>query len=181
MPPAHDEVTILHPTEDDLEELLALMNDPRSIHRQVACRHGEHPETPSQLYERLMEDDNLALQLKGRLVGFASWQRYGRHAHLNVMVIAGDFQRRGLGKRLFGAFLDAVAGQGVVSVSLRAFADSDWAHRFYEGLGMRRFELGDEHRLGAGGLLQYIQLAVAHGLWPADDKVMYVGELDVPT
>lgn len=177
----HGELTIVHPTDEDLEALLALMNDPRSIHRQVSCRHGEHPETASQLYERLLEDDNLALSLNGQMVGYASWQTYGRHAHLNVMVIAGDFQRRGLGKRLFGAFLDAIAGQGAVSVSLRAYADSDWALAFYEGLGMRPFEAGDEHRLGAGGLLQYIQLAVAHGLWPAPDKVMFVGELDVPT
>jgi ribosomal protein S18 acetylase RimI-like enzyme len=178
---ANPESEIITPTEEDLEELLALMNDPRSIHRQVACLHGERLETASQLYERLMEDNNLALMVGDRPVGFASWQQYGRHAHLNVMMIGGDFQRRGFGKRLFGAFLDALAGQGVVSVSLRAYRDSDWAINFYEGLGMRRFEVGDEHRLGAGGLLQYIQLAAAHGLWPAEDKVMLVGELDVPT
>lgn len=178
---ANAEYEIITPTEEDLAEILALMNDPRSIHRQVACMHGERLETASHLYERLIEDDNIALLVKGRLVGYASWQRYGRHAHLNVMMIGGDFQRRGLGKCLFGAFLDAIAGNGVVSVSLRAYRDSEWALSFYEGLGLRRFEAGDENRLGAGGLLHYIRLAIAHGLWPAEDKVMLVGELDVPT
>ena len=41
------------PTIDDLEAVLALMNDPRSVHRQIACRHGETPEPVGQLYDRL--------------------------------------------------------------------------------------------------------------------------------
>lgn len=170
--------TVRVPTLEDIEPILALMNDPASIHRQVACRHGERLETFEELYDRLVEDENLVLEEGGRLVAYASWQAYGAHAHLNVMVVAGDRQRQGLGARLFSAFLWAVKQHGGSSVSLRAYADSTWAHDFYGKLGMRPYAHGDERALGEGGLARYIRSAVENGQWPADDKVMFVGEIE---
>ncbi|MFP5502489.1 MAG: N-acetyltransferase family protein [Candidatus Sericytochromatia bacterium] len=166
------------PTTEELEPILALMNDPASIHRQVACRHGERLETADELYQRLAEDGNLVLEEEGRVVAYASWQSYGAHAHLNVMVVAGDRQRRGLGARLFSAFLWEAKQEGAESVSLRAYADSTWAIAFYAGLGMRHYAPGDEEALGQGGLAYYIRLAIENGQWPADDKVMFVGEIE---
>lgn len=169
---------VRRPGVEDLEPLLALMNDPASIHRQVACRHAARIETAEELYDRLFEDENLVIEEAGRIVAYGSWQGYGVHAHLNVMIVAGDRQRRGLGARLFSAFLWEVKQAGGESVSLRAYADSSWALDFYAKLGMRPYEAGDEQRLGQGGLAFYIRMAIEHGQWPADDKVMFVGEIE---
>jgi ribosomal protein S18 acetylase RimI-like enzyme len=166
------------PTTDDLEALLALMNDPRSVHRQIACRHGETPEPAGQLYDRLDEDDNLIALIDGAVVGYASWQRYGRHAHLNVLSISGAHQRRGIGNALFRAFLDEAAEQGAVSYSLRAYRDSEWALRFYERQGLApTTAIGPLSRQDAG-FREYIELSIANDHWPSPEKVLFYGRLD---
>ena len=165
------------PTADDLEALLAIMNDPASVHRQEACRHGEEPEPAGQLYDRLEEDDNLVAVVGDRLVGFASWQTYGRHAHLNVLSVAGTEQRRGVGTALFQAFLRAAKEQGAASYSLRAYRDSAWALRFYERQGIvPTGSLGDWLRRDEG-FRRYMTLAVENGQWPAEEKVLFVERL----
>lgn len=161
---------------DDLEAVLALLNDPRSIHRREQCRHAEEPESAAQLYDRLNEDENLVLELDGAVIGYASWQRYREHAHLNVMVIASGAQRRGYGKQLFGAFLDRLAEQGVASVSLRAYRDSSWALAFYDGLGLARYDASHEQHLGPG-FNYFKRLSIANGNWPEPHKEMFVGYL----
>ncbi|HEY9720556.1 MAG TPA: GNAT family N-acetyltransferase [Oscillatoriaceae cyanobacterium] len=161
---------------EDLEAVLAMLNDPTSIHRREQCRHAEQPESAAQLYDRLNEDDNLMLERDGVPIGYASWQRYGEHAHLNVMVVASGHQRQGYGKQLFGAFLDRLHEQGVESVSLRAYRDSSWAIAFYDGLGLARYDASHEQYLGPG-FLHLKRLSMAQGQWPAPDKALFVGYL----
>ena len=101
------------PTTDDLDAILDLINDPQSVHRRTDCRHGAVLETVSHLYDRLDEDENLvAVAPTGPLMGFASWQAYGRHAHLNVLAVAGAAQRMGVGRGLFEAFLARLVEDG---------------------------------------------------------------------
>jgi ribosomal protein S18 acetylase RimI-like enzyme len=165
------------PTSDDLEAVLGLINDPASVHRQVACRHGEAPEPAGQLYDRLDEDDNLLVELDGVAAAYASWQTYGRHAHLNVLSVAGAYQRRGLGEALFKAFLAEAADMGATSFSLRAYRDSAWAIGFYARQGLAPVEqVAPLCRMDAG-FKQYIDLSVANGQWPAPEKVLFYGGL----
>ena len=166
------------PDTDDLEALLALMNDPASVHRQEACRHGEAPESAGQLYDRLAWDENLVALVGDRPVGYASWQTYARHAHLNVLSVAGAEQRRGVGSALWGAFLRAAKEQGIESYSLRAYRDSEWALRFYERQGLQPITgLGDWLRRDEG-FRRYLALAAENGQWPAEEKVLFIARLD---
>jgi GNAT superfamily N-acetyltransferase len=158
---------------DDLDELLALINDPASPHRQEACRHREEPEKASELYNRLNEDENLVFELDGRLVAYASWQCFDRHAHLNILAVAGSCQRQGLGRRMFHAFKTRARGDGMESYTLRAFADSLWAIRFYEDQGLQPLTPLEELSPAHPGLARYVALAMAHGQWPVEGKVVY--------
>lgn len=158
---------------DDFEAVLAVINDPDSVHRRVASRHGERPEDPLELFERLAQDENLVAELDGVVVGYASWQYFGAHAHLNVMAVAGAMQRRGVGRQLFAAWLAACAEVSVHSFSLRAFADSPWALTFYEAQGMRRYQEGDEAPPEALGLWTYVTAARLSGQWPDPTKILF--------
>jgi GNAT superfamily N-acetyltransferase len=157
----------------DLDEILALINDPDSPHRQEACRHREQPEDPRELYSRLDEDDNLVVELDGEIAGYASWQVWDTHAHLNILSVSGRHQRQGVGRALFNAFRQQAREDGVVSYTLRAFEDSPWAQSFYKSLGLKPLtplqELAPQHP----GLQFYLAMAVSHGQWPAPEKVMY--------
>lgn len=165
------------PTTDDLEAVLALMNDPRSVHRQVACRHGETPEPAGQLYDRLDEDENVVAELDNEVVGYASWQLYGRHAHLNVLSVSGRHQRRGIGNALFLAFLKEAEDQGATSYSLRAYRDSEWAIRFYARQGLEPTTAIAPLSRTDAGFREYIELSIANDQWPSPEKVLFYGRL----
>lgn len=167
------DVRFRRPVLEDFEALLALLNDPASVHQQRPGIHARQPEDPAQLYDRLLEDENLVAEVDGRIAGYASWQYFERHVHLNVMSVAGAFQRRGIGQALFCHFVDLLHDEGVESVSLRAFRDSSWALAFYEKMGMHRYEAGMEESSDAEGLRHYIRMSAAQGQWPDVDKVMF--------
>jgi ribosomal protein S18 acetylase RimI-like enzyme len=171
------ELVLCTPSTDNLEGLLALMNDPRSVHRQTACRHGETPEPAGQLYDRLAEDENLIALLGSELVGYASWQTYGRHAHLNVLSISGAHQRKGIGNALFQAFLKEAKEQGAKSYSLRAYRDSGWAIGFYERQGLQPTTAVASLSREDAGFRQYIELSISNGQWPSAEKVLFYGRL----
>jgi GNAT superfamily N-acetyltransferase len=171
-------VKIRRPRIEELDEILALINDPASPHRQEACHHREQPEDPRELYARLDEDDNLVIEVDGEIAAYASWQCFGSHAHLNILNVSGRHQRKGLGRALFQAFRQEVREGGMSSYTLRAFEDSPWALGFYKSLGLKPLtpvqELAPQHP----GLQFYLAMAVSHGQWPAPEKVMYFEAFD---
>jgi ribosomal protein S18 acetylase RimI-like enzyme len=69
------------------------------------------------------------------LAGFAIMQFGDTHAHLNLLAVATDYQRRGLGRQLMRWLHDSarVAGTWMLGLELRATNVS--AQRFYESLG----------------------------------------------
>ncbi len=164
---------VRRPDLDDIEGILALMNDPDSVHNRTACRHQTAPERAGELWDRLREDDNLVLEENGAIVAFASWQTFGRHVHLNVMAVAGRRQRSGLGTALFEAFAVAARADGATGFTLRAYADSPWALAFYERHGMRRLETHADWVDADEGLRRYVALAIEHGQWPSPEKVLF--------
>ncbi|MDB5101216.1 MAG: family N-acetyltransferase [Cyanobacteria bacterium RYN_339] len=161
------------PGIEDLDEILALINDPESPHRQEACRHREAPENPKELYARLDEDFNVVVELAGEIAGFASWQVWDTHAHLNVLSVSGRHQRQGVGRALFNAFRDRAREHGVFSYTLRAFADSTWATRFYASLGLQPLTPEQLQAPHHPGLQLYVALAISQRQWPAPEKVMF--------
>ncbi len=74
-------------------------------------------------------------QLAAPLAGFAIMQFGDTHAHLNLLAVDTDCQRRGLGQQLMQWLHDSarVAGTWVLSLELRA--GNAGARRFYEKLG----------------------------------------------
>ncbi|MFN3429527.1 MAG: GNAT family N-acetyltransferase [Candidatus Sericytochromatia bacterium] len=172
-----NELTFRVPTTDDLEAILALMNDPGSVHRRTTCRHAAVVESASQLYDRLYEDENLVAESGGRVLGFASWQTYGRHVHLNAISVAGATQRQGVGHALFTAFQEAAREQGAVSFSLRAYRDSDWALRFYARHGLRPVQDVVALVRRDDGFRHYVSASMENGQWPAEEKVVFFGDL----
>ncbi|MEB3330663.1 MAG: GNAT family N-acetyltransferase [Candidatus Sericytochromatia bacterium] len=165
------------PTPGELPAVLALMDDPASVHRRVACLHRAFPEQATELRARLVEDENLVLEAASGLVGYASWQRFGDHAHLNVMTVAGAHQRRGHGTVLYDAFRREAATLGARSLSLRAYADSGWALAFYERQGLRMVTTVAELTAEDAGLLRFLDAAASAGAWPDDRKVLFYGKL----
>lgn len=172
-PPGGGWRVIRRPDLDDLEPILALMNDPDSVHNRTACRHQATPERAGELWDRLREDDNLVVEEDAAIVAYASWQTFGRHVHLNVMAVAGRRQRGGIGSALFEAFIAAARQSDATGFTLRAYADSPWALAFYERHGMRRLERRADWEGADEGLRRYLALAIEHGQWPAPEKVLF--------
>ena len=69
------------------------------------------------------------------LAGFAIMQFGDTRAHLNLLAVASDYQRRGLGRQLMQWLHESarVAGTWVLGLELRA--TNAGAQRFYESLG----------------------------------------------
>ena len=69
------------------------------------------------------------------LAGFAIMQFGDSHAHLNLLAVDTEYQRRGLGRQLMHWLHDSarVAGTWVLGLELRATNAS--AQRFYQSLG----------------------------------------------
>lgn len=166
-------MTRRRPTPADLSEILELINDPASPHRQEACRHREAPESGHQLYDRLDQDENLVIEDDGKIVAYASWQIFAHHAHLNVLSVAGASQRQGLGSQLLDAFRARLKADGVTSYSLRAYADSPWAIAFYARQGLKPWTPMQQEAPMHEGLKLYLALAVSHGQWPEEGKVLF--------
>ena len=158
---------------NDASEILALINDPASPHRQESCCHREDPEEATMLFDRLDEDENLVLVEGGQIVAYASWQVFAAHAHLNVLAVAGAQQRRGLGKRLFEAFLAELREDHIESYTLRAYKDSAWAMAFYERLGLAPCEAPELLVPRYPGLAHYVSMALASGQWPVTEKALF--------
>lgn len=167
--------TLRRPTTADLDAILALSNDATSLHRRTECQHRDSPELASQLYDRLAEDVNLVLEQAGEMLAFASWQYFGQHAHLNVLAVAGGQQRRGLGRRIFEAFLEELRDDQIASFSLRVFTDSPWAHAFYVAQGLQPLT-GQVADLPPG-FTRYLVASTAQGDWPCPEKTMYFSAL----
>lgn len=74
---------------------------------------------------------------QGRAVGFAMAQERGESLHLAVMAMHPEHGRRGLGRQLVQAIVDAAARRRCVAVTLTTFDDLPWNGPFYRGLGFR--------------------------------------------
>ena len=105
---------------------------------------SERAEDTRRWLERLTSDDHvLVAELDGRVVGIVGLHvRSGkqRHSASVGMVVADDFQGRGIGRRLLSAALDLADDHlGLLRVDLEVLHDNRRAIALYERSG---FELG---------------------------------------
>jgi [ribosomal protein S18]-alanine N-acetyltransferase len=70
-----------------------------------------------------------------RLLGFALMQFGDERAHLSLLCVLPERQRRGIARRLLNWLLDSARVAGMVSVHLELRADNEAARLFYRAMG----------------------------------------------
>jgi GNAT superfamily N-acetyltransferase len=82
----------------------------------------------------------VALEPRGRCIGFAVAVPAGRDAFLLELDVLPGHQRRGLGRALIDALAAWAEAAGYARVTLTTFADVPWNAAFYRRAGFRRLE-----------------------------------------
>lgn len=77
----------------------------------------------------------LTARVDEKFVGFAIMRFADETAHLNLLAVAPESQRRGIGRRLIGWLEESAIVAGTFTVSLEVRADNADALRFYAALG----------------------------------------------
>lgn len=93
---------------------------------------------------RLMADDEtiaLVAHDHAGVQGFAVMQFGDERAHLVLLGVRPQQQRRGIGHRLVEWLLKSARVAGMASIQLELRADNPGAHRFYLGLGFADVQL----------------------------------------
>jgi ribosomal protein S18 acetylase RimI-like enzyme len=87
----------------------------------------------------VLEGDGLIGELDGRRVGLITWllERGGTSAEIRAVAVDAASRSRGIGRALFEAAHDVLAGAGVRSVWLVTTNDNAPAIHLYEWLGYR--------------------------------------------
>lgn len=95
---------------------------------------------PARIAALIADPDCVALvacdgQRHDRVLGFAVMQFGDEHAHLVLLCVRPERQRRGIGRRLLDWLLESAQVAGIVSVGLELRADNAGALAFYRRLG----------------------------------------------
>lgn len=75
---------------------------------------------------------------EGRLIGCALAGHDGRRGYLQHVVVAPEYQRRGLARALVERCVGALAAQGIDKMHIDVLAENTEAMRFWEHLGWQR-------------------------------------------
>jgi len=76
-------------------------------------------------------------RIDGRVIGFAIMKYGDRVAHLNLLAVAPEYRRAGVGRQLLKWLERCAAVAGNVAISLEVRAANTGAQRFYESMGYR--------------------------------------------
>lgn len=93
--------------------------------------------TPQRVRECIRHPDYVVLvaRVQRQLVGFAIMHYLDHHAHLCLLGIEPDYQRRGIGRRLVAWLEKSARVAGIFTVILEVRTSNDSAIRFYRRLG----------------------------------------------
>jgi ribosomal-protein-alanine N-acetyltransferase len=99
--------------------------------------------TPKRVANHMRQRESMVVIAKddGELVGFVMAQFGTERVHLTLLGVAGEHQRRGIGRRLVRWVEDSAVIAGVFTVNLEVRASNHAARRFYGRLGYR--EIGE--------------------------------------
>lgn len=67
-------------------------------------------------------------------------ERVGDSLHIWQMAVLGEWQQRGIGRKLIGAALNWAAEQQLSKVTLTTFCDVAWNESFYSSCGFKRID-----------------------------------------
>jgi ribosomal protein S18 acetylase RimI-like enzyme len=93
----------------------------------------------------------LIYQSDGAIGGFISggpvkWTGLSTDSEVASLYLLDAFKRRGVGRALFGTFMDLLAGRGFTSCGLWTLSTNRAARRFYEAMGGRTGETRIDRR-----------------------------------
>ncbi len=93
--------------------------------------------TPARIAALMRERESLTVVAcdAQQILGFAIMHFGDEHAHLALLAVQADQQRRGVGRRLYGWLQQSASVAGMVSIGVELRADNDIAHQFYRELG----------------------------------------------
>lgn len=118
--------------------------------------------TPSRVSRNIRCPDTVALvgHVGKRVVGFAIMDFGEDEAHLNLLAVAPDYRRTGIGRRLIKWLEKSALVAGIRIVSLELRANNRMAQDFYEKLGYRKIALVPGYYRGRESALR-----MTHDLW----------------
>ncbi len=96
----------------------------------------EPPPTAEHFAERLVPRALFATEA-GEVAGYASWQVYGRAAHVVHVIVDRRHRRCGIGRALMDALRTRAGGAGCTRWYLNVKRDNEAARRLYERCGLR--------------------------------------------
>ena len=127
----HDEVRIRRMTAADLDRVMEIAEGLKDAPHwtRTAYLAAIDPEAASR---------RIALVAKiGDVVGFTVASVVAPQAELETIAVAGEFQRRGVARRLFAALTGELNAAGVRNVLLEVRASNGRALGFYQSLGFQ--------------------------------------------
>jgi len=98
--------------------------------------------TPERVTRNLRHPDTLVLAARdgGRLAGFSIMQFGDERAHLTLLCVKAEHQRRGIGLRLNQWMVDSARVAGIATIRLELRADNATALAFYRRLGFTELQ-----------------------------------------
>lgn len=92
---------------------------------------------PARVAALIAEEQTTALVAcdDAQLLGFAVMQFGDERAHLSLLCVLPQWQRRGIARRLLGWLLESAYVAGMASIHLELRADNEPARMFYRDLG----------------------------------------------
>ena len=99
--------------------------------------------TPPRMARLIRDPETVALVAcdGSRIQGFAVMQFGDEHAHLSLLCVRPEYQRRGIGRCLIEWLLESARVAGIVSVRLELRADNVAALGLYRGMGFAETQL----------------------------------------
>lgn len=88
---------------------------------------------------------SVVIESEGRIAGFAIGDMQGEDVYLRELDVARDYQKRGYGALLVGAFVEAARARGARDIYLATFRSPPWNAPFYRKLGFRDVDRADYH------------------------------------
>jgi ribosomal-protein-alanine N-acetyltransferase len=120
--------------------------------------------TPARVGREILSSETVVLAAchGEQIVGFAIMQFGDETAHLNLLAVETEFQRKGIGRRLVIWLEESALTAGITKIGLELRASNQGARRFYRSLGY--YETGT-----VPGYYRGLEAAVrmAHALRPA--------------
>jgi [ribosomal protein S18]-alanine N-acetyltransferase len=99
--------------------------------------------TPSRVARNVRDRETLTIVAceNNQIVGFGITQFGDEHAHLSLLAVRQDYQRRGIGRAMMKWIEASASVAGISTLNLEVRAANQAARRFYRALGFQEIAL----------------------------------------